>query len=460
MRLAKKSEAKKSQNRHKHLPSAAQGTVDAPQFGVTVRRRCLHAFFVHMSTQGYRAPKALCNASIGATLGEMSHSWDKIAANAVEVRHALHRNPELTWQEHQTAQLIRSRLDALHIPWRACAELGTVAHLEAKARGPHIALRSDMDALPISEKSGVPWSSQNEGVMHACGHDGHTATLLAAAQWLKERQELLPGPVSLLFQPAEEGGHGAKKMVEDGALDGVDFIFGYHNWPALPFGQALCPDGPVMCANGAFTITLRGIGGHASQPELCRDPVLAAAATTLNLQQIVSRRVVPQEPAVVSVTQILAPSGATTIPNQAELGGSIRASSTAQRTEMERWITQIAEDTARAYGVEARVALHPRYGATVNHASAAEIYRSALLAELGPSWQSRAHVPIMASEDFSYYLETIPGAFALIGAGKADDAVPCHNACYDFDDRLVGVVGRVFARLAGISVETPSSPPA
>jgi amidohydrolase len=186
----------------------------------------------------------------------MTTVWSDITGAAVRVRRALHRRPELTWNEVETAAAIRHELSRAGIQWRACADTGTVATLAGNAPGRHIALRGDMDALPIAETSGAEWTSEVHGCMHACGHDGHTATLLAAAWWLKQHESTLPGPVTLLFQPAEEGGHGAKKMIEDGAFDGVDAIFGWHNWPAIPFGKAVCPDGPVMAANGTFSITV------------------------------------------------------------------------------------------------------------------------------------------------------------------------------------------------------------
>ncbi|MDZ7642961.1 MAG: amidohydrolase [Woeseiaceae bacterium] len=216
--------------------------------------------------------------------------WDECVAGAVAARHELHRHPELAWQEAATAARIRTQLDAMDIAWRSCADTGTVATLASKATGRHVALRADIDALPIAEQSGASWASEVVGCMHACGHDGHTATLLAAARWLKHHESSLPGPVTLLFQPAEEGGHGARRMIEDGALEHVDVIFGWHNWPAIPWGQAVCPDGVVMAGNGTFRIDVQGRGGHASQPEACRDPVVAASAIVLALQQVVSRR--------------------------------------------------------------------------------------------------------------------------------------------------------------------------
>tara|TARA_R110002074_G_scaffold239593_3_gene411349 strand:+ start:1015 stop:2214 length:1200 start_codon:yes stop_codon:yes gene_type:complete len=377
--------------------------------------------------------------------------WNELMDAAVRLRRHIHQNPELAWNETDTAAVIRRALDSLDISWRICAETGTVATLAPNATGLHIALRGDMDALPIVETTTNEWASTRAGCMHACGHDGHVATLLAATSWLKQHEDKLPGPVTILFQPAEEGGHGAKRMIEDGALDGVETIFGWHNWPAIPFGKAVCPDGAVMAGNGTFRITLSGAGGHASQPELCRDPVLAAAAVTMALQQIVSRRLTPQHAAVLSVTSIDAPSGATIIPDTATLGGSIRIAKSSDRDVMNGLIQQIARDTAASYGVEALVEIFPRYDATINHALPAQTVREALAEELGDAWHAAdVPVPIMASEDFSYYLKEIPGAFALIGSddGEGHD-VPCHNARYDFNDRLIPIVTRFFARLAG-----------
>ncbi len=386
----------------------------------------------------------------------VANNWRSIVEEAVEFRRALHRAPELTWAERETAASIRARLDDLGIEWRECAQTGTIARLAAGASGRHVALRADIDALPIDERSGADWASERPGCMHACGHDGHAATLLAAAGWLKAREDELPGPVTLLFQPAEEGGHGAKAMIDDGALEGVEAIFGWHNWPAIPFGRAVCPDGAVMAGNGTFEITVRGQGGHASQPELCRDPVLAAASIVNALQQVVSRRISPQAPTVLSITSIRADGGApTVIPDSAGLGGSFRLGDPDTRRQMTELIGEIARNTAAAHGVEADVSIHPRYDATVNHAAEAARYREALGAELGTdALDADLKTPIMASEDFSYYLKKIPGAFALVGAddGQGHDH-PCHSPKYDFNDRLIDVVGRIYARIAGCPVE-------
>lgn len=386
----------------------------------------------------------------------MSNRWQQLISDATALRHDLHRKPELTWQEFETAGTIRQRLDASGIGWRPCAETGTVATIAADAAGRHVALRADIDALPMLEATGLPYQSTTPGLMHACGHDGHTATLMAAGQWLKQHEADLPGPVTLLFQPAEEGGHGAKRMIEDGALDGVDVVFGWHNWPSIKRGKAICPDGPVMGANGTFEITVQGSGGHASQPERVRDPIAAASAIVLALQQIVSRRLPPQTPAVVSVTSFDAVSNGTIIPGQAKLIGSIRASKTETREQVSEMIGEIAQHTAHAWQTKAVYEWYPRYGATVNHAKPAQEFRDSLSIVLGEDWQCESTaVPIMASEDFSYYLMERPGAFAIIGADdNPDTAPPCHNTQYDFNDELIPVVVKLYLMLAGCGLPT------
>ncbi len=389
--------------------------------------------------------------NLGSLEGFSGGEWSSIIDSAQSFRRALHQAPELPWQEVETAKAIRARLDALNIPWKACAGTGTLGFLAQSKPGRRIALRGDIDALPIVEQNDHEWRSKHDGCMHACGHDGHTATLMAAAAWLKSHEDALPGPVTLLFQPAEEGGHGAKQMIEDGALENIDAVFGWHNWPAIPFGKAVCPDGAVMAGNGTFNITIKGKGGHASQPEIVRDPVLAAAAITMALQQIVARRISPQRPLVVSVSSIDAPSYDTIVPETARIGGSIRITHPEDRDFVNGLIEQISSDVAKAYGVEARTEIIRRYDATINDASAAGEMRAALSDELGQNWLSETTAtPIMASEDFSYYLKERPGAFALIGSDDGDNHhEPCHSPRYDFNDRLIPVVTRLYARLAG-----------
>jgi hippurate hydrolase len=380
------------------------------------------------------------------------NDWESILDSARELRRRLHAEPELGWQEAKTAATIRDVLDTLEIPWRAVARTGTLATLAAGAPGKHIALRGDIDGLPISEQTGLEYASRIEGRMHACGHDGHTATLLATAAWLKAHEADLAGPVTLVFQPAEEGGHGARELIREGALAGVDRIYGWHNWPSIPFGKLVCPDGLIMCGNGTFEITVAGQGGHASQPELCADPVLAGAAIVVNLQQIVSRRLAPQRPAVISVTSFRAESAPTVIPDRAVLGGSIRVPDAATREQVNAAIDGVATETARAYGVRCEVVHRPRYEATINHAQAAASVREAWRTTQGAeAFDADFALPTMASEDFSDYLRELPGAFALIGSddGPAHRHI-CHSAQYDFNDRLIEPVVQLYSQLVGI----------
>ena len=382
----------------------------------------------------------------------MSDFWQQNIQLATDLRRQLHRHPELGWHEHNTAQTIRRLLSEADIEWRECAETGTVAMINASGKGKHIALRGDIDALPIEEQSGQDWQSTQSGRMHACGHDGHTATLLATARWLKQHETSLAGPVSLLFQPAEEGGHGAREMIAAGALKGVDEIYGWHNWPAIPFGKMVCPDEIVMSGNGSFRITVTGKGGHASQPELCQDPVLAASAIVIALQQIVSRRLQPQKAVVVSVTSFDAVSAVNVIPQKAVLEGGIRVPDTVARKTVNQLIRDISESTAQSYGCQCEVEIFPRYEATINHPQQAQFVREQWRLLKGEhAFDNSLAVPIMGSEDFSYYLQQIPGAFALIG-GQDDDPAhkyTCHSPHYDFNDRLIAEVVSLFSRLVG-----------
>jgi amidohydrolase len=381
--------------------------------------------------------------------------FQSIAKDAVELRHHLHQNPEHTWQEVETAKLIRQRLDDLEIPWKACAKTGTLAYLAKNATGPNIGLRCDIDALPLTENPALPHASNNPGCMHACGHDGHTAVLWGMATWLKEQESKLSNPVTLVFQPAEEAGHGAREMIKDGALENIDVIYGWHNWPGIPRGKAVCPDGPIMGGNAIFKIELKGKGGHASQPELCRDPILAGSAIALELQSIVSRRVPPQRSAVVSLTSFDGKSGHTIIPETVTLMGSLRFDNLNVREILFDGVLSIATSVAKAHNVEADVQVEPCYGMTINHAEPAQKMRSSLHKVLGDSWQdSEILLPIMGSEDFSYYLEKIPGAFALIGMAEGDHyTFPCHSPHYQFNDAIVPEAMKILAQLVGASPE-------
>nr|MBA3938977.1 amidohydrolase [Planctomycetota bacterium] len=298
---------------------------------------------------------------------------------------------------------------------------------------------------------GLPWASQHPGCMHACGHDGHTASLLAAAAHLKAREAELPGPVSLIFQPAEEGGHGALRMIEAGALDGIAEIYGYHNWPPFPFGSAVCAAGPVFGANGEWTATITGRGGHASQPHQTIDPIVTGANFVVLAQQIVSRQVAPQESAVVSVTCFHGGTADNIIPDAVELTGTVRAATTAQRDDLAKRVAATLAAACTASGAQGVFDYRPCYPATVNHAGPAARAAAAASAVLGADHLITTGLPLMAAEDFGYYLTKIPGCYLLLGAGRPGETLePCHSPRFDYNDALIPVVVQLWARLAGL----------
>lgn len=380
--------------------------------------------------------------------------WDEIIREAVVSRQELHKIPEICWQEKKTRAYLISELEGLGVCWKQCSDTGLVAQLAQGGSGVHTALRADMDGLPMVETNDFLYRSREKNRMHGCGHDGHMATMLATARWLKLNERKLRGPVTLIFQPAEEGGYGAREMIAAGALNGVDKIFGWHNWPAIPFGKAVCRGGVVMCANASFTIEVTGRGGHASQPDICSDPVLGASAIVVGMQQIVSRRLPPQEAAVISITSIDARSGETIIPDLAYLKGSVRMESSQGLEKIGDLMQEIASNIASGYGVEARVDFSQRYPAVVNSKEQAADFSNCLAQVFGDNFDSRqTAIPLMASEDFSYYLEKVPGAFALIGAGDGrDHSIPCHNTAYDFNDNLIEPMVRAMSLLVGLPV--------
>lgn len=377
--------------------------------------------------------------------------WNEIIATGVLNRRELHKIPEPCWEERKTFTYLTQVLDESHVQWRPCSKTGLVAYFAQEANGSHVALRADMDGLLMDEANDFKYRSIQNGCMHGCGHDGHMAVMLAMSQWLKINEGKLPGPVTLLFQPAEEGGYGAREMIADGALDGVDKIFGWHNWPAIEFGKAVCLPGAVMAANASFSITVHGRGGHASQPEICNDPVLAAAAITLGLQQIVSRKLAPQQAAVVSVTSIDAKSGETVIPDRAKLRGSVRMASTKGIERIGELIKETAGFIAQGYGVQATIDFSQRYPAVVNSRKEAAEFGGCLAQVFGEDYTcEKTAIPLMASEDFSYYLEKVPGAFALVGAGDGGRfSIPCHNTTYDFNDKLIEPMVRAMSLAVG-----------
>ncbi len=364
-------------------------------------------------------------------------------------RHQLHRRPELSLHEAQTAHFVADRLTELGIPFETgIGGHGVVATLCRPTPGGaqrSVGLRSDMDALPIVESTGAPHASETPGVMHACGHDGHIAGLLGAAVLL-QRDPGWTGIVRLIFQPAEEGFGGAEAMLRDGLLERFPFdsVYGLHNWPGLDAGsiavhggaeQGDSRDAPVMAAGTRLRITLAGHAGHAAMPHLTRDPMLGAAHLMLALQSIVSRTVDPLQSAVVSICRIDGGDAENQIPEHATLRGTMRSHSPAVHAAMTEQVRTISANLAQAFGLRASFDLDTHVSATINHGPGAEL-AAAAAADLGAPLR-RDLPPSMASEDFGALLEQRPGAFAWVGNGSADDGRALHNSGYDFNDAIL-----------------------
>ncbi len=361
-----------------------------------------------------------------------------IAEEAGAWRRALHQMPEVLFDLDRTSDFVAEKLEsfgcAVH---RGIAKTGIVAVIDGNGTpGPTVLLRADMDALPMEERTNLPYASKNPGRMHACGHDGHTAMLLATAKQLaKDRAHA--GRVVLCFQPAEEGGHGARVMIEEGLLDrfGVDEVYAMHNKPGLPVGAFATRGGPLLAAGDRFVITLRGRGGHAAQPHLANDPVVAQAQLVSALQSIASRRTDPLGQTVVSITWLSAgsPDALNVIPAEVRLGGSIRSLDPQTREANERHFREIAAGVAATFGMEAELDWRRGYPVTVNDAGAAQAAVAAARA-IGTGAVADDCVPEMGSEDFAYMLEQRPGALVWIGNG---DSAALHNPGYDFDDAAI-----------------------
>jgi amidohydrolase len=363
-------------------------------------------------------------------------------------RRHLHANPELTLHEKNTAAFVQARLSELGIPFVGdIGGHGVVATLTRGQSNRGVGLRADMDALPIHETSGVPHASTNPNVMHACGHDGHTTSLLGAAALLAA-DPTWSGTVQLVFQPAEEGGGGAKSMIAAGLFERfpMERIFAYHNWPGLEAGTVAVHDGPVMAAGNRLHFSITGHAGHAALPHLTRDPMIASAHLLLALQSIVSRSVDPLDSAVVTIATMQAGSAANQIPGQAVMRGTMRTLRNEVRDQVEQAIHRIADGVARSFDVTIEVEIprgNPVTGNTaVERDLAAEATSSAGLK------LRRDLAPAMTGEDFAWYLEHRPGAFVWIGNGPPDGGRDLHNANYDFNDAILPAASGFLANVA------------
>ncbi len=366
-----------------------------------------------------------------------------------EWRQDLHKHPELGYQEVRTAGVVAEKLEAFGFDAveTGIGRTGVVGVLHGKGGpGEAILLRADMDALPIPEDTGLEHASVNSGVMHACGHDGHTAMLLGAAKHLAETRNF-DGTVYFCFQPAEEGGAGAKAMIDDGLFDRFPAraVYGMHNWPGMPAGSFGVRPGPVMASADEFIIRVRGDGGHAAKPHLTRDPVVAGAQIVTALQSIVSRKVDPLKPAVLSITMFQAGTACNVIPDEAIIGGTRRTFHKEVDELLRAETARICEDVARGMGVEVVIENESiPYPPTVNDAEQADFAATVLEDLFGHDRVDRTWEPTMGGEDFAFMAEEKPGAFVFIGNG---DTAMVHTPRYDFNDEIAPTGVAYWAKL-------------
>jgi hippurate hydrolase len=363
------------------------------------------------------------------------------------IRRDIHAHPEIGFEENRTSQIVADNLQAwgaeVH---RSIGGTGVVGVINGKGPGRRIGLRADMDALPMAEATGLSHASKTPGVFHGCGHDGHTTMLLGAARHLASTRNFA-GQIVLIFQPAEEGLGGARRMIADGLFDRFpcDEIYGLHNWPGAPLGRISLTRGVAMAAADTFDIHISGRGAHGAQPHHSVDPIMVATAIAQALQTIVSRNVDAVKSAIVSITQIHAGSAYNVIPETAFLGGTIRTFEPAVRDLIAQRITSLALSIAEGFGAEATVAIEPRFSALRNDDRLAEAAMQVAAEIVGPTLAEYDELPKTGSEDFAEMLAIVPGAYLLLGQGEGP---ALHNPRYDFNDAAIPIGATLLARLA------------
>ncbi len=363
-------------------------------------------------------------------------------------RQHLHANPELSLQEKATAAFVQEKLTELGIPFEAgIGGLGIVATLTRGSAEGRVGLRADMDALPITEDTGLPYASRNRGVMHACGHDGHTASLLGAAALLAADTDW-SGTVDFIFQPAEEGFGGARAMVGAGLFDRFPMtqVFGFHNWPGLEAGTIAVHDGVVMASGGRVSITIEGHAGHAGMPHLTRDPVMAAGHLIVAMQSIVSRSVDPLDTAVLSLCTLEGGTARNQIAGRVVIGGTLRFHREAVKNTIVARIDEICAGIATSFGVRVTPEIVMGVGTVIN--TPAEAGLACIAADKVQAQLRTGLPPSMAGEDFAFYLQHRPGAFVWIGNGPLRDGAELHGPRYDFNDAILPVASGWMAEVA------------
>ncbi|MBY0543928.1 MAG: amidohydrolase [Gammaproteobacteria bacterium] len=380
---------------------------------------------------------------------QIKEQINRFLPDIIALRHAIHRRPELRYEEVETADLVAKTLRSYgYEPTIGIAKTGVCAVLDSNKPGKTVAIRADMDALPIQEASDLPYRSEKPGLMHACGHDGHTATLLMAARVLKEYQYELQGKIKFIFQPAEEGGNGAAAMIKAGVLENprVDAIFGYHNLPSLPKNKVFVREGCILAGTLIIEIVIQGVGGHSSAPDKTVDAVYVGSAIVQALQSIVSRSLSPFEPVVVSITQFHAGAADNVIPDKAVLRGSVRFVKNEGLDFLKDKLTQVVVKTADAFGAKAQINFVSLTPATINTRNETSLVKQTAIDILGISGVESMAQNLMATEDFSFYLNEIPGSYFLVGMGENKPYV--HHPAYQFDDEIIPIAAEMLIRTA------------
>ncbi|HTY03416.1 MAG TPA: M20 aminoacylase family protein [Rhodocyclaceae bacterium] len=378
---------------------------------------------------------------------------DELCRRTAAFRRDLHAHPELAFEEARTSGAVAAGLERLGIEvHRGLARTGVVGRLIlGSGKGPSIGLRADMDALPVVEANTFAHRSQHEGRMHACGHDGHTAMLLGAAEVLAARRAAGPdGIVHFIFQPAEETEGGGRVMVEEGLFKRfpMERVFGLHNWPGLPAGSFAILSGPVMAGTDRFEITITGKGGHAAMPQQATDTVLAGAALVQGVQALISRGIDPQDAAVISITRFHAGNVDNILPDRAVLGGTVRTFDPDMQSALEAGLRRICHSVEVAHQVEIRVDYQRGYPPTVNDAAAAALCRQAAHDVVDGAPVVDDAKPSMGAEDFAYLAQAVPGCYAWLGNGPGAGGCMLHSAHYDFNDDIIAIGIRYWVRLA------------
>ena len=371
-----------------------------------------------------------------------------VADPFIAIRRDLHCHPELAFKERRTSELVADHLAGWgYTVTRNLAGTGVVGTLRRGGNGRSLGLRAEMDALPIEEATRLPYASARAGVMHACGHDGHTAILLAAAKRIADGVNFA-GTLHLIFQPAEETGGGARKLLQEGLFERfpVDAVYGLHNWPGLSLGRFAVLDGPAMAAADRAIITVTGTGGHGAAPHETVDPVVAAASLITALQTITSRNVDPLDAAVVTVGAIQGGSASNVIPDSVTLKLTLRSFTPDVRVLLERRVPALARAQAESFGASAEIKYRRGFSTVVNHPAQALAARDAVRAALGGDALDNGFRPRTASEDFAFLLEQRPGAFLFVGNGNGP---ALHSPRYDFNDAIIAPAAAVWARLTG-----------